>query len=51
MVAKTALTTTANSGTGLAPKLRTELLNSYQGGIYICGALRIGFGIPEEYSP
>ena len=26
-------------------------LNSYQGGIYICGALRIGFGIPEEYFP
>ena len=21
------------------------------GGIYICGALRIGFGIPEEYFP
>ena len=37
----------ANSGlTGLA-----GVLNSYQGGIYICGALRIGFGIPEEYFP
>ena len=30
---------------------RVTVLNSNQGGIYICGALRIGFGIPEEYFP
>ena len=47
MVAKTALTTTANSGISLAPELRTELLNSYQGGIYICGALRHSTPLPR----
>ena len=31
--------------------ISTSSLNSYQGGIHICGALGIGFGIPEEYFP
>ena len=44
--------TWCSSGPGrVMAVISTSSLNSYQGGIHICGALRIGFGIPEEYFP